>query len=77
MMSINIISILYKILLVTIPFIISVITFLLLLNVSIWIFDDSKVKGAIEKSKKVFKISFIILLSVSLVILIFELLNNS
>jgi len=77
MMSINIISILYKILLVTIPFIISVITFLLLLNVSIWIFDDSKVKGAIEKSKKVFKISLIILLSVSLIILIFELLNNS
>ena len=35
MMSINIISILYKVLLVTIPFIISVITFLLLLNVSI------------------------------------------
>jgi hypothetical protein len=48
--------------------------FLTLLNISIWIFDETKVKASIKKSKKVLLISVIALLCLTSIISIYMLL---
>ena len=73
-MSNNFFPLVYKTILLTLPFIGSVLIFLTLLNVSIWIFDETKVKASIKKSKKVLLISVIALLCLTSIISIYMLL---
>jgi hypothetical protein len=72
-MSNNIFQLAYKTILIALPFIGSVLIFLTLLNISIWIYDDTKVKASIKKSKKVLLISVIIFLCLTLIISIYML----
>lgn len=67
-MSNNFLPLVYKTILLALPFIGSVLIFLTLLNVSIWIFDETKVKASIKKSKKVLLISVIALLCLTSII---------
>ena len=73
-MSNNFLHLVYKTILLALPFIGSVLIFLTLLNVSIWIFDETKVKASIKKSKKVLLISVIALLCLTSIISIYMLL---
>jgi hypothetical protein len=73
-MSNNFLPLVYKTILLALPFIGSVLIFLTLLNVSIWIFDETKVKASIKKSKKVLLISVIALLCLTSIISIYMLL---
>lgn len=72
-MSNNFLPLVYKTILLALPFIGSVLIFLTLLNVSIWIFDETKVKASIKKSKKVLLISVIALLCLTSIISIYML----
>lgn len=67
-MSNNFLPLVYKTILLALPFIGYVLIFLTLLNVSIWIFDETKVKASIKKSKKVLLISVIALLCLTSII---------
>jgi len=73
-MSNNFLPLVYKTILLALPFIGSVLIFLTLLNISIWIFDETKVKASIKKSKKVLLISVIALLCLTSIISIYMLL---
>jgi len=70
-MSNNFFPLVYKAILLALPFIGSVLIFLTLLNISIWIFDETKVKASIKKSKKVLLISVIVLLCLTSIISIY------
>lgn len=72
-MSNNFLPLVYKTILLALPFIGYVLIFLTLLNVSIWIFDETKVKASIKKSKKVLLISVIALLCLTSIISIYML----
>ncbi len=70
-MSNNFFPLVYKTILLTLPFIGSVLISLIFLNTSIWIYDGTKVKASIKKSKKVLLISVIIILCISSIITVF------
>ena len=70
-MSNNFFLLVYKTILLALPFIGSVLISLMLLNISIWIYDGTKVKASINKSKKVLLISVIIILCISSIITLF------
>jgi hypothetical protein len=70
-MSNNFFPIVYKTILLALPFIGSVLISLIFLNTSIWIYDGTKVKTSIKKSKKVLFIAIIIILCISSIITLF------
>lgn len=61
-----------KSLIIILPFIISLIMFLVLLNVSIWIYDDSKIKQSIKKSKIVLLYGLAFLLFIAIIVLVVQ-----
>jgi hypothetical protein len=68
----NTLNYLSKAFIVMLPLISSLIIFLTLLNLSIWIFDENRVKQSIKKSKKVLFIGLLFFSLVALVIFLVQ-----
>lgn len=73
MKHVNLFNIAFKSLMLIAPLIGSLFLYLITLNLSIWIYDDSKIKQALQKSKKVALYGFVLCLIVSLVVFLFQL----
>lgn len=61
-----------KSLIIILPFFISLLMFLVLLNVSIWIYDDSKIKQSIRKSKIVLLYGLAFLLFIAIIVFVVQ-----
>lgn len=61
-----------KSLIIILPFIISLVMFLVLLNISIWIYDDTKIKQSIRKSKIVLFYGLAFLLFIAIIVFIVQ-----
>lgn len=59
---------------IILPFLFSLVSFLLLLNIAIWIFDETKSKESIRKSFTVLKFGSLGLLVIAIIVFIIQLL---
>ena len=73
MLKINLLSIALKSLIIILPLVSSLIFFLILLNVSIWIYDETKTAQSLKKSKKVLLIGLYLCVSISVIFFISQL----
>ncbi len=65
-------SFISKSIIIVLPFISSLVMFLVLLNISIWIYDESRIRQAIKKSKKVLYAGLIFFTFIALLVFIFQ-----
>ncbi len=72
MLNINNLNLALKSLIIILPLLSSIIIFLFLLNVSIWIYDDTKVKQSIRKSKIVLFYGLAFLLFLVIIVFIVQ-----
>lgn len=72
MLNINNLNLALKSLVIILPFLSSIIIFLFLLNVSIWIYDDTKINQSIRKSKIVLFYGLAFLLFIALIVFIVQ-----
>lgn len=72
MLNINNLNLALKSLIIILPLLSSIIIFLFLLNVSIWIYDDTKVKQSIRKSKIVLFYGLAFLLFLAIIVFIVQ-----
>ena len=61
-----------KSIIMVLPFISSLVIFLVFLNISIWIYDESRIRQSIKKSKKVLYAGLIFFTFIALLIFIFQ-----
>lgn len=72
MLNINNLNLALKSLIIILPLLSSIIIFLFLLNVSIWIYGDTKIKQSIRKSKIVLFYGLAFLLFLAIIVFIVQ-----
>lgn len=65
MLKINLLSNALKSLIIILPLVSSLIMYLLLLNISIWIYDETKITQSVKKSKKVLVFGLLLCLTIA------------
>lgn len=76
MLKINLLNNAFKSLIIILPLLSSLICYLVVLNLSIWIYDEGKAKQSIKKSKKVFIYGLVGCIVVSILFFISQMILN-